>query len=124
MKILIIDDDEEITKMVTKFFKHKGYECSFANDGKTGVSMINNQRFDIVLLDMNMPEFNGYDVLDSLKKNGKIRDQKIIIFSVLPTPDEKLQNLIKDGVHSSIDKPLQLNELLKSVQNAYGQERR
>lgn len=118
LKILIIDDDEEITKMVTKFLGHKGHDCSFSNDGRTGLSMIEKQKFDVVLLDMNMPEFNGYDVLDDLKKNGKIRNQKIIIFSVLPMQDDQLKNLIKDGVHSSIDKPLQLKELLNAIQNA------
>lgn len=118
MKILIIDDDEEITKMVTKFLNHKGHECSFSNYGREGLSMIEKQKFDVVLLDMNMPEFNGHDILDSLKKSGKIRNQKIIIFSVLPMQDEQLKTLIKDGVHSSIDKPLQLKELLDAIENA------
>ena len=117
MKILVIDDDEEITTMISKFLKLKKHDCITTNDSKEGTRMLENEKFDLVLLDLSMPGFSGYDVIDHLEKNGKIKENKIILFTVSHVNDEKMKVLIKKGVYSSMKKPIELNELLKAIES-------
>ena len=117
MKILVIDDDEEITTMISKFLKLKKHECITTNDGKEGTKLLEKEKFDVVLLDLSMPLFSGYDIIDHLEKNGKIKENKIILFTVSHVNDEKMKMLIKKGIYSSIKKPIELNELLKAIES-------
>ena len=59
MRILLIDDNQQITKMLTTFLHLKGHECIAANDGKSGIEILKNENFDAVLLDLAMPEFSN-----------------------------------------------------------------
>ena len=81
LEILIIDDNEQITKMLTTFLELKEHKCTVANDGKEGLSIIKENRHDVVLLDLAMPEFDGYSVIKDLEENNLIKDQKIIVFT-------------------------------------------
>ena len=81
MKILVVDDNESILKMLEKFLTIKGYNCTVSQDGKNALEIMKNEKFDIVLLDLAMPNFSGYDIINDLEKNGKITEQKIIILT-------------------------------------------
>ena len=69
MKVLLIDDNETITEMMSKYLTAKGHQCSVTNDGRTGLTLINEKKFDVVLLDLAMPDFTGVDVIDELSKS-------------------------------------------------------
>ena len=73
MKLLIIDDTKSITDMLCSYLELKGHECVPANDGRNGLQLLENENFDIVTLDIAMPEFSGFDVMDTLNKDGKPR---------------------------------------------------
>jgi DNA-binding response OmpR family regulator len=60
-KILLIDDNESITEMMAKYVAGKGHDCTVANDGRNGLTLIEQEKFDIILLDLAMPEFTGVD---------------------------------------------------------------
>jgi len=115
MKILLIDDNQSITKMMSKFLKARGYECTVSSDGRNGLSLIKNQKFDVVILDIAMPEFTGFDVIDDLEKSGKLKGQKIIFFTASSVKDSQIEEYIKKGVHSCLKKPIQLETLLKVI---------
>ncbi len=117
MKILVIDDDEETTTMVSTFLKLKKHECITTNNSKEGMRLLEKEKFDVVLLDLSMPLFSGYDIIEHLEKNGKIKENKIILFSVSHVNDEKMKMLIKKGIYSSIKKPIELKELLKAIES-------
>jgi len=76
LKILVVDDNKSITGMIFRLLKYEGHECVVANDGKNGLTLINEGNFDAVVLDLAMPEFSGTDVVNELEKTGKIKDQK------------------------------------------------
>lgn len=118
MRILLIDDNQQITKMLTTFLDLKGHECINVNDGKSGLSILNEQSFDVVLLDLAMPEFSGYDVIDTLEKEGKLKDHKIIVFTASSISNEELDKLVQRGVHSYLLKPTDLEELLEKITEA------
>ena len=115
MKILLIDDNQEITNMLSKFLKLKKFDVTVSNDGRNGLNLIQQQKFDIVLLDLAMPEFTGHDVIHALADNGKIKEQKIILFTASSASNEEIEDLIKKGAHSCIKKPVGLDELLKTI---------
>lgn len=115
MKILLIDDNQDITTMLHKYLTLKGHDCTVSNDGRNGLTLIEQQKFDVVLLDLAMPEFSGIDVVDHLHSSGKIKEQKIVLFTASNVRDDDITNLVKKGVHSCIKKPVKPTLLMKAI---------
>ena len=117
MKIILIDDNSEITKPLSKFLTAKGHNCIVSNDGRNGLAMILQQKFDVVLLDLAMPELSGFDIIDTLEKNGRLKENKVIVFSALDVKNEKIEELLQKGVRSCLSKPVKLDVLLKAIED-------
>jgi len=115
MKILLIDDNETITEMMSKYLTVKGHQCSVANDGRTGLTLISEKKFDVVLLDLAMPDFSGVDVVDNLHKSGKIKENKVVLFTASSISDGEIEALLKKGAHSCLKKPIKLAVLLQVI---------
>jgi len=111
LEILIIDDNEQITKMLTTFLELKEHKCTIANDGKEGLAIIKENRHDVVLLDLAMPEFDGYSVIKDLEENNELKDHKIIVFTASTITQEELDELVTRGVTSYILKPIDIDIL-------------
>jgi len=116
MKVLLIDDNVNITKMMSKYLQYKNHECIVTNDGRKGLELILEEKFDAVLLDLSMPEFSGFDVISYLEKNGKIKDQKIILFTASNIPQETINELLQKGAHSCLGKPVKMDVLLSTIE--------
>ena len=116
LHILLIDDNKEITTMLAKYLKSSSHEVSVSNDGRNGLNMIINNKFDVVLLDLAMPEFSGTDIIESLAKENKIKNQKIILFTASSKPEDEISELIKKGAHSCLKKPIDPDELLNYLE--------
>ena len=116
MTILLIDDNESMTKALSKFLLAKGYENMVSNGGREGLKLIQEEKFDKIFLDLSMPEFSGYDVLDSLEKNGNIKELKIIVFTAAAISDAEIEEFKKRGIFSFLKKPVKLDELLKELE--------
>ncbi|MDE1770561.1 MAG: response regulator [Thaumarchaeota archaeon] len=115
MKLLLIDDNQSITEMMSKYLTGKGHECTVSNDGRNGLTLIEHEKFDIILLDLAMPDFTGVEVIEHLYKDGKINNQKIVLFTASSVTDEEIQRLIKMGAYSCLKKPVKLEVLLKTI---------
>jgi DNA-binding response OmpR family regulator len=68
MMVLVIDDNKEITDMLSLYFVTQGMEFIAINDGRQGLEAIRNENADLVLLDLAMPKISGVDIVDYLKK--------------------------------------------------------
>ena len=115
LEILIIDDNEQITKMLTTFLELKEHKCTVANDGKEGLSLIKENRHDVILLDLAMPEFDGYSVIKDLEENNLLKKYKIIVFTASTITQEELDDLVDRGVTSYILKPIDIDILLSKL---------
>ena len=115
MKVLLIEDNETLSKMMSKYFRIKKVDCTVLNDGTEGLEQILSQKHDVVLLDLAMPDFSGYDIIDSLEKKGKLKEIKIIILTASSISDQDLENLVKRGVRAYLRKPVDLEHLYKTV---------
>lgn len=112
-KILIIDDNKDITEMLSRYLQVKGVDCVTANDGRNGMMLIKEEKFDTVFLDLTMPNFGGLDVIAALEKDNVLKDQRIIIFTASSLSNGRLDNLLeKAGVEGCLRKPVELKELL------------
>ncbi len=116
MKVLIVDDNKDITDLLAKFLKSKGFETVVANDPFDGLEKIKNEKNDVILLDMSMPEFSGIDIIDSLEREKILQDQKIIIFSAITHTSSQINQFSeREGIHGFLKKPLELNKLLTAI---------
>ena len=115
MKILGVDDNPDIIKYVALTATGMGHEFTSANNGKDGLKMIQENQYDLVLLDLSMPEFSGIDVIDQLVADDKIKNQKIVIFTASSSTDNDFEELIRKGVHSYLAKPIDIDVLMAKI---------
>lgn len=115
MDILVVDDNESIVNMLKKFFEIKGYNCTTSLDGRNALNLLQRQKFDAVILDLAMPEFTGYDVINELEKTGKIKDHNIIVLTAYSLATDDINTLLKQGVKSCLKKPVSADLLLKTL---------
>ncbi len=112
MKLLLIDDNKDITTMFSKYFTQKGHSCSICNNAQNGLNMITTGQYDVVLLDLAMPEFSGTDIVDALYKSGKIAKLNIVALTASSISVDNEEHLKKMGVRSVLKKPIDPDELL------------
>jgi len=116
MKVLVVDDNEEITCLLSRFLKAKGFENIVTNDPRDGLERIKQEKYDVILLDISMPEVSGIDIIQALEKEKILKDQKIVIFSANAFTDSQVNELLSmDGVKDCLKKPIQLNQLLTAI---------
>ena len=117
MRLLLIEDNDSISGMIAQYLRLKGHDCMVTDNGRDGLSQILSNNYDVALLDLAMPEFSGYDVIESLETTGKLKKQKLIVLTASSLTEGKIRELEKRGVYSCIKKPVQLNELFKVIQS-------
>jgi class 3 adenylate cyclase/CheY-like chemotaxis protein len=119
--LLVVDDNEDNRYTLTRRLKRLGYgDLSTANDGRMALELLRRQNFDLVLLDISMPELNGYEVLEQMKADAELRHIPVIMISAieeiasvvrcielgaedyLPKPFDP--TLLRARVHASLEK--------------------
>ena len=120
LNVLIIDDNEQITKMISSFLDLSNHDCTIVNDGKDGLEQIKTKQYDSIVLDLAMPEFDGYEILDTLKKEDPSQISKIIILTASSVPLETVKKFKELGVSSCLQKPVDIDQLLSKITNVTG----
>lgn len=110
--ILLIDDNASMTGLFSRYLGMKGLNCTVSNDGKNGLEFIQTKQFDVILLDLSMPGFSGYDVIDNIETSGIIKEKKIFLFTASSITNEEVDELRKRGIVGCIRKPVTVNQLL------------
>lgn len=116
MKVLSIEDNADVNMLLETVLTSSGHEFVSVTDGRKGLELIKQDTYDVVLLDLGIPEFSGFDVLDALKKERLMNKQKIIILTASSIQDKDLNGLVKEGVHSYLRKPLDIDVLVERIQ--------
>ncbi len=104
-KILIIDDDFDTTRLVSLLFQKLGYQTVVANDGEQGLIKVDKEIPDLVLLDVTMPDMDGYEVARRLRNNPKTTRIPILMFTAKSQVDDKATGY-DAGVDVYITKPI------------------
>jgi len=95
MKVLVIDDDIETTTMLLKFFNAKGISTVVTNDPMEGLNHIRQGKYDVILLDINMPIISGIGIIELLAGEQKLQDQNIFIFSGTSNNNILVKNVLR-----------------------------
>ncbi|NEQ75321.1 MAG: diguanylate cyclase [Okeania sp. SIO2C9] len=114
--ILVVDDQPNNLRILAKILSKKGYQVREATNGEMALIAIQSQVPDLILLDIMMPEIDGYKVCQHLKANPKTKDISIIFVSSLNGSVDKVKGFCMGGV-DYITKPLKIEELLARVEN-------
>jgi len=117
LKILTIDDNKMITNMISEYLNYCGHSCISSNDGKEGLDLILGQKFDAILLDLYMPKFSGFDIIESLVQTGKIKEQRILVFSADDVNEDEIKKLMAKGVYGSMHKTTDVETMEKTIRN-------
>ena len=110
LSILVVDDEFEICEVLNKFLQSKGHKVKTTQSGKEALRLINNEKMDIVLLDLMMPEMNGEDVLKEIRKNYP---NIPVIMITVTSCDQKAIELLSLGASDYITKPVDFSYLEK-----------
>jgi len=122
MKILLIDDNEDLLELCENYLTSVGHEYTGISDGRSGLKAIQDEKFDVVLLDLSMPEFSGRDVVDALVKDDIMNKQKVVIFTATNPAKEDIDLYLEKGANSVLKKPIDPDELSKFI-DTLGSER-
>jgi diguanylate cyclase (GGDEF)-like protein len=115
-RILVVDDEEHIRKIVKFQLEKAGYDIDTADDGLTALKMVEECRPDLILMDLMMPNMDGYEVTRRLKANYQTNHIPVIMVTAKAELENKLQGF-EDGANDYITKPFAINELLMRVKN-------
>jgi DNA-binding response OmpR family regulator len=110
-RILVVDDEIPIRTLLRQELEHEGYTVEEATNGREALEMIQANPPDLVLLDIMMPEINGFDVVATLRQNARYLTMPIVIISIVENYD-KGYNL---GVDYYMTKPVDMARLLAEV---------
>ena len=111
MNILIVEDDPAINRLIQINLKDEGYTCTCAFDGRTAADLIEENCYDLILLDIMLPEINGYELMEYIRPTKT----PVIFITAKTDVDDRIKGL-KLGADDYIIKPFQIGELLARVE--------
>lgn len=111
LKILIVEDEKPISNLIYVNLKSQGYKCSCAYDGKQAADLIEENNYDLILLDIMLPEISGYDLLEYIRYT----ETPVIFVSAKGTLEDKIKGL-RAGADDYLVKPFQVGELIARVE--------
>jgi two-component system OmpR family response regulator len=113
MKVLIVEDDKNLSKLIAKRLKEEGYDVAQAYDAEEGLNYANYEDFDIIILDLMLPKMSGFYIIESLR-NKKIKTP-ILVLSAKDSVEDKVKGLSL-GADDYLTKPFSFPELLARIQ--------
>jgi len=110
-KVLIVEDEQAIANLIKVNLSDEGYNCTCAFDGKQGADLIESENYDLILLDIMLPEIDGYELLEYVKPLGT----PVIFITAKGAVNERIKGL-RLGADDYLVKPFQIGELLARVE--------
>lgn len=112
--ILLTEDDKDVAKLTTTALQNAGYTVIWAPDGIKAVEILQNNRIDLIILDVMMPVFSGYWFCDVFKKNPDTKDIPVIFLSALSS-EEDIKRGLELGASAYLTKPFKVKRLIDTV---------
>ena len=113
-KILIIDDSNFICKQVKTVLEPRNYVVQKANSAKKGLELLGKESFDLLILDMELPDMHGIKVLEKIRKQSMFINLPIVVLSGTSTP-EIVRNCLKNGASDFLKKPFIFEEFILKI---------
>lgn len=113
-KILIIEDEDKIARVLQLELQYEGYEASRAEDGRKGLELALAEQWDLILLDIMLPELSGLEVLRRLRQSGS--NVPVILLTARDAVPDRVSGL-DQGANDYVTKPFAIEELLARIRN-------
>ncbi|MCA9322521.1 MAG: response regulator transcription factor, partial [Planctomycetes bacterium] len=113
MRILIVEDSERLAQSLKRGLKKCGFAADAVGDGRQGLSYATKEPYDVIVLDLMLPEMHGLEVLRRLREDGK--DTPVIILTALDAVDDRVRGL-REGADDYLVKPFSFDELLARIE--------
>lgn len=117
-KILLVDDEPNILLSLEFLMKKQGYQVFIARDGKEALTIIQQEKPELVILDVMMPEVDGYEVCKYIKNTSLTEDTKVIFLSA-KTKDKEVEYGYSLGADLYLTKPFSTRNLIKKVNDLF-----
>jgi two-component system response regulator VicR len=121
-RVVCVEDEPEMIDLIRLILSRKGFEVLGANGGKEGLLMIKEQKPDLVLLDLMMPDLDGWEVYQQMKADKETTDIPVIVVTAKAQSIDKVLGLHIAKVEDYISKPFSPQELIDSVDQVLNRE--
>jgi len=117
-KILVIDDEDDILDFVERVLKDAGFVVYKAKDAKQGLTVLQTEKIDLILLDIMLPEMDGWQVMQMLKSEERLKKIPVAMLTARVDAYDKIIGL-KEGAVDYICKPFTADDLLKRINDIF-----
>lgn len=118
-KIVYIEDEQEMIDLVSLILNRKGYHIIGANGGREGLEIVRQEMPDLILLDLMMPDLDGWDVYQQLKAEENTKNIPVIVITAKAQSIDKVLGLHIAKVDDYISKPFSPQDLVKSIERVF-----
>jgi DNA-binding response OmpR family regulator/curved DNA-binding protein CbpA len=123
VRILLAEDNENLAQLLVRFIESRGFEVVAATTGTQAVKQLASGNFDLLLLDLGLPEINGIEILQKIRKSSRLANLPVIIMTGLYKGEKYSQAAVRLGVHHYLEKPFRresfeaaLNDATRSIE--------
>ncbi|KXH81250.1 response regulator transcription factor [Chryseobacterium kwangjuense] len=120
-KIIIADDEHKILMSLEYSFKKNGYDVYIARDGTEVLDFLKTMTPDVILLDIMMPNLDGYSTLEVIKQDERLKDTKVIFLSAKNNPKD-IEKGLEMGADAYVTKPYSIKKLQQQIEEMFGVE--
>lgn len=120
-RILVVEDESHLAILIKFNFEREGYHVTTVGDGPNALKLLEQEPFDLVILDLMLPHMSGYAVCESIREQGK--DVPILILSARTLTEDRIRGF-DVGANQYLTKPFDLDELLSRARNLLNFSRR
>ena len=119
---MIVDDSVTVRKVTSRLMERQGWEVVTAKDGIEAMSQLQETYPDVVLLDIEMPRMDGFEVLRSIRRDDRLKDLPVIMITSR-TGEKHQQQALELGVNRYLGKPFQEANLLSTIEEVLSEAR-
>lgn len=119
-KIMVVDDEPDLVNLMRIMLESGGYTVISAYNGEECLNKLDEEKVDLILLDIMMPEMSGWEVFDRIKEKGG--NNKVIFVSALEISGDRRKTLLNEGLADYITKPFSDDDLLGRVDKILKQQ--
>ncbi len=114
-KVLLVDDDDQILRSLKVYLELEKYQVTTAQSGKEALEKMKSEKPEIVVLDIMMPEMDGFEVMERMKKDSELSEIPVIMLTAKGQDVDVLKGY-QMGAKSYMTKPFNLNELVENIE--------
>ena len=114
-KVLVVDDQKQIGDLYKTIIDSVGHNCVVLNSGKEALEQIKKIQFDLILLDISMPDMDGIELIKKIKTEQNASDAKIVFITASMPPNQTVNTLKELGAKTVLMKPVKKKEMIEMI---------